>query len=83
MTPVNQHKAGFAVAALLGGWHLLWSSLVALGLAQPLIDFVFWMHFLKPIYVIEPFSLGRAAILIVRQLSAHRRLRGLPPLGGW
>jgi hypothetical protein len=61
---ISQHKAGLVVAALLGGWHLLWSSLVAVGLAQPLIDFVFWMHFIKPVYVVEPFSVGRAAILV-------------------
>ena len=33
--------------------------------AQPLIDFVFWMHFIKPIYVIEPFALARGAILVI------------------
>jgi hypothetical protein len=58
-------KAGLVVAALYGAWHLCWSILVALGLAQPLIDFVFWMHFIKPVYVIESFAIGRAAILLV------------------
>ncbi len=58
-------KAGLVVATLYGAWHLCWSILVALGLAQLLIDFVFWMHFIKPVYVIEPFSIGRAAILLV------------------
>jgi hypothetical protein len=36
-----------------------------LGVAQPLIDFLFWIHFIKPIYVIEPFAFGRAAILVL------------------
>jgi hypothetical protein len=39
--------------------------LVALKWAQPVIDFVFWMHFIKPIYVIEPFEIARAAILLI------------------
>jgi polyferredoxin len=44
---------------------LCWSIFVALRLAQPVIDFVFWMHFIKPIYVIEPFEIVRAAILLI------------------
>jgi len=29
------------------------------------MDFLFWIHFIKPIYVIEPFAIGRAAILVL------------------
>jgi hypothetical protein len=39
--------------------------LVALGWAQPVLDFVFWMHFIQPVFVIRPFSLSAAAALIV------------------
>jgi hypothetical protein len=62
---MNVSKAGLVVAALIGGWHLCWATLVAAGFAQPVIDFVFWMHFLKPVYAVEPFEIGRAAILLV------------------
>ncbi|HLC08377.1 MAG TPA: hypothetical protein VJK06_03745 [Methyloceanibacter sp.] len=65
MASINPNKAGLAVGALYGAWHLTWSLLVALGLAQPLIDFLFWIHFIKPVYVIEPFEILRAVILIV------------------
>ena len=58
-------KVGLVVAAVLAGWHLGWAILVAIGLAQPLIDFIFWIHFIRPVYVIEPFATVRAAILII------------------
>jgi hypothetical protein len=61
---INVGKAGLVVGAVYCAWHLCWSVLVALRLAQPIIDFVFWMHFIKPIYVIEPFDIVRAAILV-------------------
>ncbi len=62
---MNVCKAGLVLGFVLGGFHLCWSILVALGWAQPVIDFVFWMHFIKPIYVIEPFAIAKAAILLV------------------
>ncbi len=57
-------KVGLAFATVLGAFHLCWSILVALRWAQPVIDFVFWMHFMKPIVVIEPFEVAKAAMLV-------------------
>jgi hypothetical protein len=54
-----------ALGAFLGTWHFLWSLLVALGWAQPFMDFIFWLHFIKPVYVIGPFTIGIALLLIV------------------
>ncbi len=65
MDEINPNRAGLVLGALMGGWHLLWSVLVALGVAQPLINFIFWIHFIKPVYVIEPFAFGRAAMLVL------------------
>lgn len=62
---INPLKAGITFGVLLGGYHLCWSLLVALGWAQPFIDFVFWMHFIQPVFVIRPFSLPAATALIV------------------
>jgi hypothetical protein len=61
---INIRNMGYVFGFILGGWHLGWSTLVALKWAQPVADFVFWMHFIKPIYVIEPFEIVRAAILV-------------------
>ena len=61
---MHPHKLALVFAVLLGGWHLLWSALVAVGWAQPLINFIFWLHFIRPVYVIERFNIGTALLLI-------------------
>ena len=65
MTHLGPQKSGFVLGSLVGGWHLLWVIIVALGWGQPLIDFIFWMHFLRPVFVVEPFAISRALVLIV------------------
>ncbi len=64
METVNPNKTGLVFGLLLGGWHTLWALLVAFGFAQPLLNFVFWLHFIKPVYVIGPFHIGIALLLI-------------------
>ena len=64
MGTVNPNKTGFVFALLLGGWHTLWAALVASGCAQSVLNFVFWLHFIKPIYVIADFKLSVALALI-------------------
>ena len=53
------------IGALLSGWHLFWSFLVAVGWAQPFIDFIFWAHMIRSIYVVKAFDPVAALTLIV------------------
>lgn len=51
---------GFCLASL----HFCWALLVALGLAQPLMDFIFKLHMLNSPFLVQPFSLSLVAGLI-------------------
>jgi hypothetical protein len=61
----NPNKVGLVLGVLIGGWHLFWSLLVAIGWAQPIIDFVFWAHMIKPVYFVKPFDPVAAVTLIL------------------
>ena len=61
----NTNAVGLLFAALFALWHLAWIALVTTGLAQPMLDFVFWAHLIQPIYRVQPFSLGAAITLIL------------------
>ena len=62
---INPNKVGLVIAALLGGLHLGWVIVVALGWAQPLTNFIFWAHMIRPVYVIGPFNAVAAVTLLV------------------
>jgi Mg/Co/Ni transporter MgtE len=50
---------------LIGGWHFVWSLLVGIGWAQPIIDFAFWPHMIKPVYAVKPLDALAAVTLVM------------------
>jgi hypothetical protein len=62
---VNPNKVGLVIGALIGGWHLIWSALVLLHWAQPILDFIFWAHMIRPVYIVKSFDPAAAVTLII------------------
>lgn len=65
MKELNRNHFGLIIGSVIGLWHIIWSLLVLLGLAQTLIGWIFWLHFLNNPYQVEPFEFTRAVILVV------------------
>ena len=61
----NPNKVGLVIAMLIGGWHVIWSLLVLIGFAQPILDFIFWAHMIQQVYFVKPFDPMAAVTLIV------------------
>ncbi len=61
----NTHKAGLVGAIMLGGFHVLWSLLILLGWAQPLVNFSMWAHMVASGPVFTSFDAVAALTVIV------------------
>ncbi|MEK7648896.1 MAG: hypothetical protein AAB400_03180 [Patescibacteria group bacterium] len=62
---MNPQKTGLTLGILVGGLHVFWSLLVALGLAQGLVDFIFMLHMIVPNHQIASFNLMYAIALVL------------------
>lgn len=62
---MNPNKVGFVIGALIGSWHVAWIILILLGWAQPILNFIFWAHMIKPVYLVKPFDISAAVTLII------------------
>ncbi len=63
MLHFDPHKTGLVCGVLLGTWHLIWAVFVLFGLAQPLINFIFVLHMLRPLFMVDNFSFVLAVSL--------------------
>jgi hypothetical protein len=60
----NPVRIGMVFGSLLALFHAGWAALVAAGIAQPILDFVFWAHFIDPPYRVVSFDWSRTVVLI-------------------
>lgn len=57
-------RVGLVSGVFFSFWQILWSALVALGLAKPLLDVLAWAQFFDLSPVLQPFNFQRAMFLI-------------------
>jgi hypothetical protein len=65
MTGTRPVSVGLSLGLFFGAFHAIWAILVWAGAAQPLMDFIFHLHMIKPPYVIEPFNILTAVSLVL------------------
>ena len=61
---MNLFRTTLVGGLCLSSLHLFWAILVAIGIAQPLLDFIFKLHMLSSPFQVQPFSLTLAMGLI-------------------
>lgn len=64
MRHLNPSKAAITVGAVFGLWHLMWVTLVAIGIAKAVMDFVLKLHFIQFDFTLAPFAISTAAMLV-------------------
>ena len=64
MKELDEKKVALTLGLFLGGSHLVWSLLILTGLAQPLINFIFWAHMIANPVQVTGFALTQSLILI-------------------
>ena len=62
---VSANMIGVALGGLLGLLHLGWATLVAIGLAQPLLDTFTQLHMIQSDVVVTAFSVNHAIGLVL------------------
>lgn len=64
MRYLSPTKAAISVGAVFGVWHSMWVSLVAFGVAKPILDLILKLHFLEFDYTLAPFAASTAITLV-------------------
>ncbi|HCM81901.1 MAG: hypothetical protein UV63_C0008G0019 [Microgenomates group bacterium GW2011_GWC1_43_11] len=65
MKKIHPNTIGLITGVILGGMHLLWSMMIALGLGQLYLDWIFGLHSLNNPFVVMEFSIDRTIYLVI------------------
>ncbi|MFA5877177.1 MAG: hypothetical protein WC880_02310 [Candidatus Paceibacterota bacterium] len=65
MSHLDPKKTALTLGVFFAGVHLLWSTLVVFGVAQAVLDFIFWPHMIRAVYLVDTFNLVASLSLIL------------------
>lgn len=65
MNQINANQVGLVLGGLLALGHALWAIMVWVGAAKPFLDRILGLHFLNLQYSLNPFSFGKAVLLVI------------------
>ncbi len=61
---ISALRLGIVVGVVIAALHAMWAAMVALGWAQPFLDFIFHLHMVTPPYHVETFEMATAGMLV-------------------
>jgi hypothetical protein len=62
---LDKNKVGLIVGVFAGLVHTAWAFLVAIGVAQAFMDWIYGLHFLSNPFQVAAFNLSTAVILVL------------------
>lgn|SRR5690348_1887040 len=65
MRRISPTKTAVAVGTVVGLWHVIWVTLVGVGWAKPVMDFILQLHFIRLQFELAPYSATTAGTLVV------------------
>lgn len=65
MRHISPTKTAIAVGTVIGLWHVIWVTLVGVGWAKAVMDFVLQLHFIKLQYELAPYAATTAGGLVL------------------
>jgi hypothetical protein len=61
----NEKKIALTVGLFAGVVHLIWTLFIIIGFAQPLLNFIFWVHMVDNPYIVTGFTFSQSIMLII------------------
>lgn len=65
MSHLDPKKTALTLGVFFAGIHVIWSALVAFGVAQAVLDFIFWLHMIRAVYLVDTFNLVASLFLVL------------------